>query len=376
MELPVHDNWGAQHRELKLDTILRSAVQLGASDIHIRVDQPPLVRVSGQLIPLDMPVVTPEWAADCVEKALETQRAKSVFAEQGDHDFALEIPDVGRFRVNAYRSRGVSSMVLRHVRQDIPTLVQLGLPESVNELARKSDGLVLVCGPTGSGKSTTLAAMVGLINAEKAFHILTIEDPLEFLHTDLKSSVSQREIGIDTPSFASALRSGLRQDPDVIVIGEIRDSETMSIALQAAETGHLVLASMHAASVQDAIQRAVDLFSTEEQAHVRTVVAEVLQGVVSQRLVPSLTPVQRSLLIEIAVSTPRVRQAISNPKDLSELSTIMSEGSYYGMVTLQQDALGKVMSGEVSVEAAEGVMTSLNDFRLALKQAGYGGDHE
>ena len=267
-------------------------------------------------------------------------------------------------------------MVLRHVRQDIPTLVQLGLPESVNELARKSDGLVLVCGPTGSGKSTTLAAMVGLINAEKAFHILTIEDPLEFLHTDLKSSVSQREIGIDTPSFASALRSGLRQDPDVIVIGEIRDSETMSIALQAAETGHLVLASMHAASVQDAIQRAVDLFSTEEQAHVRTVIAEVLQGVVSQRLVPSLTPVQRSLLIEIAVSTPRVRQAISNPKDLSELSTIMSEGSYYGMVTLQQDALGKVMSGEVSVEAAEGVMTSLNDFRLALKQAGYGGDHE
>ncbi len=372
----MRDNWVAQGQELELDSILRSAVQLGASDIHIRVDQPPLVRVSGQLLPLDMPLVTPEWATACVEQALKTQKAKFAFTEQGDHDFALEIPDIGRFRVNAYRSRGVSSMVLRHVRQEIPRLWQLGLPESVNELARKPDGLVLVCGPTGSGKSTTLAAMVGLINTEKAFHILTIEDPLEFLHADLKSSVSQREIGIDTPSFASALRSGLRQDPDVIVIGEIRDSETMSIALQAAETGHLVLASIHAASVSDAIQRAIDLFPTQEQAHARAVIAEVLQGVISQRLVPSLTPAQRSLLIEIAVSTPRVRQAISDPKRFSELSSIMSEGSFYGMVTLQQDALSKVMSGELSVESAEGVMTSLNDFRLALKQAGYGGDHE
>lgn len=372
----MSDQWAGVPAELELESILATAVAQGASDIHLRVGKPPLVRVGGKLFPLDVPVVTPDWAAECVHSSLGSAQARAEYAEKGDHDFALEVAGVGRFRANAYRSRGLDSMVLRHVREEIPSLEQLGLPDSVRKLALAASGLVLVCGPTGSGKSTTLAAMVGLINSERSFHILTIEDPLEFLHADRMSSVSQREIRIDTADFASALRAGLRQDPDVIVIGEIRDAETMGIALQAAETGHLVLASIHAASVTDAVQRSIDLFPPQEQAHARAVLSEVLQGVVSQRLVPSMTPHQRALILEIAASTPRVREAIADSGKTADLVGIMQEGEFYGMFTLQQDAVRRVLAGQVSLEAAESVITSLSDFRLALKQSGYRGGHE
>jgi twitching motility protein PilT len=387
MELPVVDQWAPvsvdplftseQGRpDLALDLILGEAVARRASDIHLRVGKPPLARIGGALQPLNFPVVDADWAADCVHNSLGTPEAQADYVARGDHDFALHVPGVGRFRVNAYRSRGLDSMVLRHVREQIPTLEELGLPATARQGALAASGLVLICGPTGSGKSTTLAAMVGLINAERAFHILTIEDPIEFLHADQLSSVSQREVRIDTSDFASALRSGLRQDPDVIVIGEIRDLETMSIALQAAETGHLVLASIHAASVVDAVQRAIDLFPQEEQVHARNVLAEVLQCVISQRLVASSTPDKRSLLLEIAVTTPRVKQAISNPEKTSQLFEIMQEGDFYGMFTLQQDAVRRVLAGDVSLESAESVITSMSDFRLSLKQSGYRGLHE
>jgi len=375
MELPVSDRWSGVPAELELDSILATAVAQGASDIHLRVGKPPLVRVGGKLFPIDVPAVTQDWAAQCVLSSLGSAQARAEYAENGDHDFALEVAGVGRFRVNAYRSRGLDAMVLRHVREEIPSLEQLGLPDSVRKLALAASGLVLVCGPTGSGKSTTLAAMVGLINSERSFHILTIEDPLEYLHADRMSSVSQREIRIDTADFASALRAGLRQDPDVIVIGEIRDAETMGIALQAAETGHLVLASIHAASVTDAVQRSIDLFPAQEQSHARAVLSEVLQGVVSQRLVPSMSPNHRALILEIAASTPRVREAIADSGKTSELVGIMQEGEFYGMFTLQQDAVRRVLAGQVSLEAAESVITSLSDFRLALKRSRYRGGH-
>ena len=376
MQLPENNQSAPILNELNLSAILREAVSLGASDIHLRAGKPPLVRVAGKLFPLGLPSVTPEEAARCVDESLGSAQARAGYRASGDHDFALEVADVGRFRVNAYRSRGTDSMVLRHIREEIPTLNQLGLPDSVRSLALAASGLVLICGPTGSGKSTTLAAMVGLINAERAMHILTIEDPLEFLHTDKKSSVSQREVHIDTADFASALRSGLRQDPDVIVIGEIRDTQTMGIALQAAETGHLVLASVHAASVTDSVQRAMDLFPPEEQQHARTVLAEVLQGVVSQRLVPSLVSERRTLILEIAVATPRIRQAIRDSDKTSDLAGIIQDGEFYGMFSLQQDAVRRVLANEVSQEAAESVVTSLSDFRLSLKQSGYRSPHE
>jgi twitching motility protein PilT len=354
-----------------LRDILHTAVANGASDVHIRAGAPPLIRVSGDLWPLELPELTPEDTERIVLAALPTEEDRATFLADHECDCALNEPGVGRFRVNAYRARGSTAMVLRHVKEVIPTFEQLGLPKVVRELALRPSGLVLVCGPTGSGKTTTLAAMVDTINAERRCHILTIEDPIEFLHNNKSSTVSQREMNTDTKEFGRALRSAMRQDPDVILIGEIRDAVTMQTALQAAETGHLVLASLHAKTVVDAINRVIDIFPTEEQRQARASIAESLQGVLCQHLVKSARDDGRTMVMEIAVVTTRIRDAIADQDKTPMLQDIVGEGQYYGMRTFEQDAVRLVMSGDISVAEAEKVVGRAADLHVALRRAGY-----
>jgi twitching motility protein PilT len=228
-----------------------------------------------------------------------------------------------------------------------------------------------VCGPTGSGKTTTLAAMIDVINGERRCHVLTIEDPIEFLHSNKLATISQRELHTDTSEFERALRSGMRQDPDVILIGEIRDSETMRTALQAAETGHLVLASMHARTIVDSVNRALDLFPVEEQRQARASIAESLQGIMCQHLVNSASGTGRTMVLEVAVATPRIREAILDESKTSSLQDVVAEGQYYGMHTFEQDAVRLVLAGSISVAEAEKVVSSPADLHVALRRAGY-----
>lgn len=357
--------------DMRLRDILDAAVAYAASDVHLRPGSPPLVRVSGVLWPLDVPALSEAAAAALVDEALATDRDREAFAADGECDFALVVEGVGRFRGNAYRARGASSVVLRHVREDIPSFADLGLPAVARDLALKPAGLVLVCGPTGSGKSTTLAAMIDAINAERRCHVLTIEDPIEFLHRDKLATISQRELHTDTHDYARALRSGMRQDPDVILIGEVRDTDTIRAALQAAETGHLVLTTLHARTVVDAIHRVIDLFPGEEQRQARASIAESLQGVICQHLVASAREGGRVLVVETAVNTPRLREAIVDPERTGGLQDVVSEGEYYGMKTFEQDAVRLVIAGDVTVEEAEKVVARPTDLQVALRRAGY-----
>jgi len=354
-----------------LEQLLREMTSLSASDLHIRVSAPPLVRVDGSLVPLAYRELQAEDTARLVQEALEECSRVADYRANLDVDLALDLPDVGRFRANAYRSRGSDAIVLRHIRAEIPEATALGIPKAVLALAAAEQGLILVCGPTGSGKSTTLASLIDRINRSRTCHILTIEDPVEFLHANVLASVSQREVETDTPSYSRALKSGLRQDPDVILIGEIRDTDTMRIALQAAETGHLVLASLHAKSSVDAINRVLDLFSSDEQRQLRATFADVLQGVVSQRLLSERSGQGRVLAREVLIGTDRVRQAILDPEKTADLPEIVAESEYYGMCTLDQDLVRLVLEGSVSSDVALAVAHKPADVRVALKRAGF-----
>jgi twitching motility protein PilT len=354
-----------------LRDILHTAVTHGASDVHIRAGAPPIIRVSGELWPLDLPELSPEAAEQMVLGAMPGEDERHAFHVEHECDFALVSPGIGRFRVNAYRSRGSAAMVLRHVNEVIPTFEELGLPRVAGDLALLPSGLILVCGPTGSGKTTTLAAMIDAINAERRCHILTIEDPIEFLHRDKLATISQRELHTDTLEFGRALRSGMRQDPDVILIGEIRDHETMRTALQAAETGHLVMASLHARTVVDAVNRIIDIFPVDEQRQARASIAESLQGVLCQHLVGSADGTGRTMVLEVAIATPRIREAIADADKTGSLQDIVADGAFYGMRTFEQDAVRLVMSGAITVPEAEKVVTRSADLHVALRRAGH-----
>jgi twitching motility protein PilT len=354
-----------------LRSILHTAVSHGASDVHIRTGAQPIIRVSGDLWPLEIPPLTPEQAEELVLGAMPGERERREFLEEHECDFAHFEPGVGRFRVNAYRSRGGAAMVLRHVKETIPSFEELGLPRVARDLALMPSGLILVCGPTGSGKTTTLAAMIDAINSDRRCHILTIEDPIEFLHQNKTATVSQRELHTDTLEFGRALRSGMRQDPDVILVGEIRDAETMRTALQAAETGHLVMASLHARTVVDAVNRVIDIFPVDEQRQARASIAESIQGIMCQHLVQSANGQGRTMVLEIAVATPRIREAIGDPDKTGILQDIVADGQFYGMRTFEQDAVRLVMSGQITVEEAEKVVTRSADLHVALRRAGY-----
>jgi twitching motility protein PilT len=347
---------------------LRQLVQEEGSDLHVKVGSAPLLRVDGRLRRLDRQPLTPDEATALGEAIVPPDRA-SVFAERGEADFAHSLAGVGRFRVNVFRQRGTVSMVLRRLRFGGPRFDEMGLPDVIRQLSDEVRGLILVTGPTGSGKTTTLAAMIDHINRTKPAHVVTIEDPIEVLHKDELASINQREVGQDTESFLTALRAALRQDPDVILIGEMRDSETVRAALQAAETGHLVLSTLHTVDATETVNRCIDFFPPYQQKQVRLTLAGTLRGIVCQRLVPTVDG-GRVPCLEVLVNTGRVAERISDPDKTSEIHDVINDGGYYGMMSFDQSLLHLVQLGRVSIEEALEASSSPHDFQLALQQAG------
>ena len=349
---------------------LQYLVDKGGSDLHLGTGSPPLIRLHGELMPIPG---TPEMSAEdtqaVLDALLEDPDKRAEFEEDSEVDFSFTLPEVARFRVNAYRQRGTVSMVCRAVPMGIKTIAELDLPEVVSKLAEEERGLVLVTGATGSGKSTTLAAMIDHINSQSAKHVVTIEDPIEFLYENKKAIISQREVGVDTASFPRALRRVLRQDPDVILIGEIRDEETMATALSAAETGHLVFSTLHTLNASETISRVISLFPPHQQHQARVMLAGTLRGVIAQRLVPAVDGSKRVPISEILVSTGRVRDLILEPTLTEDMQRVMNEGEYYGMQTFDQALLKRLSDGVISMDEALKVANNPSDLKLAA-QAG------
>jgi twitching motility protein PilT len=327
------------------------------------------VRVNGTLeLVAGAPFLPPETTEQFAHELLHGHGTKlTELAEIGEVDLSHERAGVGRFRVSIFRQRGAISIVLRVVPANVMTLEELGLPPAVSRLAAEERGIILVTGTTGSGKSTTMAAMVDQINRTSHKHVVTIEDPIEMLHTDRGSLINQREVGLDTPSFAAALRRVLRQDPDVIMIGEIRDLVTMETALSAAETGHLVLSTMHTLDATETINRAIGLFPLHEQGPVRAMLAGTLRGIISQRLVRTIDGAGRVAACEVLVTTGRARDMILQPEDTGRIHEVIREGEYYGMQTFDQSLFDHVTGGRVSLEAAMEAASSPHDFKLMLE---------
>jgi twitching motility protein PilT len=353
-----------------VNSALRELVEKGGSDLHLKVNSSPLHRVNGELT-LD-PRVAPLGPAD-TEDALTTLLTDEVkleeFAQDHEVDFSFEIKDVARFRINAFRQRGAVSMVCRAIPHRISTIDELSLPPVVRELAEEERGIVLLTGTTGSGKSTTLAAMIDHMNNTMSKHIVTIEDPIEFVHEDKRSAINQREVGMDTASFKRALRRVLRQDPDVILVGEMRDEETVQTALSAAETGHLVLSTIHTVDATESINRMLDFFPPHQHAQARSMIAGTIKGVISQRLVPGADG-GRVAVCEILRMTGRVRDMIMDPAQTGKLVEVITSGGYYGMQTFDQALFGHVKAGRVSFEDAMHVASSPHDFKLLMQADG------
>jgi len=348
---------------------LRDLVAEQGSDLHLKAGSPPKIRQGdGRLVALDHASLSHE-ESEAIARTIIPEDRSERFHSAGEVDFAYGVSGVGRFRVNVFRQRGSTSMVLRRLRFGGPTFEELHLPEVVRKLAEEPRGLVLVTGPTGSGKTTTLAAMIEHINGTKQAHIVTIEDPIEVLFKDDQSSINQREVGNDTESFQSALRAALRQDPDVILIGEMRDTETVRAALQAAETGHLVLSTLHTVDATETVNRVLDFFPPHQQQQIRFTLAGALKGIVCQRLVPTADG-GRTPGVEIMVNTGRIAERIADPDKTSEIHELIGEGRFYGMVTFDQSLVQLVTSGEVDAAAALESSSSPHDFQLMLQQAG------
>jgi twitching motility protein PilT len=318
---------------LSLDDYLKMAIQLHSSDLHITVAVPPMVRVNGQIMPLEgVAPVTPEQAKELVMSML-TEEHKRILEENGQVDFSYVIAGIGRFRVNAYMQRRSYCAAIRVLVQEMPTIDSLGLPTVLKELSLRPRGLILVTGPTGSGKSTTLAAMVDYINTNSRCHVLTIEDPIEYLHKHKNSIINQREVGDDTKSFAGALRSALREDPDVILVGEMRDLETISTAISAAETGHLVLSTLHTIGAAQTVDRVIDMFPPYQQQQIRVQLASVLQAVITQQLIMNSQHNNRVPAIELMIVNDAVRNMIRENKS-HQILTAMQTGIKQGMMPM------------------------------------------
>ncbi len=355
-----------------LDAALHHLVASGGSDLHLKVPSRPMIRINGRLEPLaDAEPLTPDVTRSIVERLLagkDAQRAE--FEADNEVDLAFAVGDLARFRVNVFLQRGSVSLVMRTIPHEIKTVEQLQLPPVIGELADEERGIILVTGTTGSGKSTTLAAMIDRINAVQHKHIVTIEDPIEFLHRDKQSIINQREIGQDTGSFERALRRVLRQDPDVILVGEMRDEETVATALSAAETGHLVLSTLHTLDAPETINRIIDFFPPHMHQQARAMLAGTLKGVVSQRLVRHIDGRSRVATVEILRSTGRVKDMIMNPEETGRLIEVIAEGEYYGMQTFDRALLTHVQAGRISVEEALSAATSPHDFKLLVASGG------
>ncbi len=351
-----------------LDDALRYIVEHEGSDLHLKVPSRPLARIHGTLTPVEhYEAMRPEDTDRVLREMLSADPDKlREFDTENEVDFAYAVENLARFRVNAFRQRGSVSIVARVIPYGVKSIDELGLPQAIRDLAEEERGLILLTGTTGSGKSTTLAAIIDHINRNKSRHIVTIEDPIEYLHTDRQSIINQREVGNDTGSFGRAMRRVLRQDPDVILIGEMRDEETVRTALSAAETGHLVLSTVHTLDAPESINRIIDFFQPHEQSQARAMLAGTLRGVVSQRLVPTIDRSSRVAACEILRMTGRARDMVLDPDQTERLREVIVEGSYYGMQTFDQALLGHYKAGRVAMEDALRVASSPHDFKLLV----------
>jgi twitching motility protein PilT len=351
----------------QMDALLGHGVQLGASDIHFKTGDRPAYRIDGALRPVKYDrLMASQTEAICANLLFRDVKAEDLAAVQ-EHDASYSLDGVGRFRVNVYRQRGSLSCILRVIPRDVPTIEGMQLPASVRKVAEEERGMVLVTGATGSGKSTTLAAMIDHINRTRAVHILTIEDPIEYLHTNQQASISQREVGPDTQSFKTALRAALRQDPDVILVGEMRDVETIDIALKAAETGHMVFSTVHTTDAAKTINRLVGVFPTEEQTRARMRLGDALKGIISQRLLPRADGKGRVAACEILVATPTVQDHIREGRDANLKELMERGGMQYGMQTFDQHLIEHYRAGRITKEAAKAAASSPADFEKDLE---------
>jgi len=356
---------GSATPSFDLVAALADMVALGASDLHLKAGNRPLIRVDGQLVALDDDA-GPLKPSDTEEALLGLLSPHLIgeFERGNELDFAHGVPGLGRFRVNAYRQRGTIALVVRAVARTVRTLEELGLPAAVRRLAERGSGVVLVTGTPGSGRSTTIAAMLEHINTTMRKHVVTIEDPIEYLFKDKLASIDQREIGVDTASFGIALRQVVRQDPDVIFVGELRDGETVAAAFAAAEEGHLVLSTLQSADVTDAIARITELFEPDEHVSVRELIAGTLKGIVAQRLVPTIKPGGSLAVTEVMTVTDRVRDALINPRGTAEIAGILADSEVHGMHTFAQSLYQATQTGEISMRAAVAHASHPHDLRL------------
>ncbi len=353
-----------------LDRLLSMLAERQGSDLHVKPGAPPRMRIDGVLYTLaDEERFSPQDTEALAEAIMPAQVAE-IFEKRHEADFAYSVAGVGRFRVNAYFQRSSVAIALRWVRPNPGSAEELGLPPVIYELASGQRGLVLVTGPTGSGKTTTLATMVDYINRTRPCHIITIEDPIEYLHRDNVAAVDQREVGFDTESFATAMRVVLRQDPDVILVGEMRDIETASAALSAAETGHLVLTTLHTINATETINRVIDFFPPHQQAQARVSLSGALQGTVAQRLVRRADGRGRVPALEIMVVNGRIRQSIADPDLTADIEQIIAEGEYYGMQTFDQSLAQLLQNGAVTLDEALLMASNPHDLRVMLERRG------
>jgi twitching motility protein PilT len=354
--------------------VLQQMVQQNASDVHLKVGRPPVLRVNGELITLDMPPLRPEDVKQLAEHIMTPRQVKE-FTDNKEADFAIGVPGIGRFRVNVYQQRGTVAYALRSVPYQVKTVEELNLPPVVKHIALRPRGLVLVTGITGSGKSTALAAMLQHINETRHANIITIEDPIEFLHRDNKSNINQREVGTDTTSFAQALRRVLRQDPDVILIGEIRDRETLEVALKAADTGHLVFSTLHTTDAAQTINRVISFYDPHQQSEVRFMLSSALAAIISLRLVPRSDKPGRVPACEILINTAAVRDQIRDMDSSLNIPELIREGTtQYGMQSFDQSLMQWYSQNVISYESA--IFFATNPSEFALRTQGVEGSSD
>ncbi|MEI6693332.1 MAG: type IV pilus twitching motility protein PilT [Actinomycetes bacterium] len=352
-----------------IEPYLRALVESGGSDLHCKVGSPPRVRIDGRLRKLQAPELTPRDTEHMVNQVMRAD-LRDEFEQTNEADFAYTVDGLGRFRVNAFRGRGDAGLVFRRVTDGAIPLTSLGLPDAIASLALEPRGLVLVTGPTGSGKTTTMAGMIDHINDSREVHIMTIEDPIEVIHHDKQAMINQREVRVDTEDFAVAMRAAMRQDPDVIFVGEMRDVETVTAALTAAETGHLVLSTLHTTDAAETINRIIDFFPPHEQTQVRLSLAAAMRGIICQRLVPRADGVGRCVAMEICVNTGRVSEAIVNPERTMEISGLVHDGSFYGMQSFDQSLINLFRDGVITLDAALMASTAPHDLTVELRRLG------
>jgi len=361
-----------------LNQLLTKGIEIGASDVHLKVGKPPVYRIRGDLRPLQMPPLRPEDTRSLVLALLSQHPAPPDFTQLRELDFSYAIPDMARFRVNIFLQTGTWASVIRIINAKPPNFEQLSLPSVLGTMADAKRGLTLVTGATGSGKSSTLAAMINHINQTRGEHILTIEDPIEYVHPQLRSNVNQREVGSDTDSFHRAFKSALRQDPDVILVGEIRDEESVDMALKAAETGHMVYSTLHTQDSYRTINRLLALFPPDAQSEVRMRLADSIVGVISQRLLRTVDGKGRVPALEILVGTAAVKDAIRDPSKADKIREYMENGESYGMQSFDQHLIKLFIAGKITHDVARSSATSAGNFdrEISMLQAGQGAEAE